>query len=821
MIIGPPFIPAPVTGETDAAFLERAMVGGVPGDGGFPLSFDLNWHGGVHLTSPQENEKFLPARAIADGKLAYFRNPETEVVDADHPLRFRRGWTDNGCIVLRHETETETEIGEGTQSTVVFYSIYMHLSKINLTQPQVGMTIYRKDNIGEAGSIYGDKGRIHFEIVADQSQIAHLVGRATRDLDYQLNNGRTDSCWGDMYFFVPPEVLLYGTAPSDRRQSQNNAPVVYRCPAMPTYAPVQEAGNPSPSASSPSTVDGYEWAVASQLQQGIFVRMNYERGQCTLTSFYVSGVEIGAQPEEADYEHNLYTIAKRLYPQSPSAGYELLRFGRLLGSDTLQPADAAHWRQIKFPGKAGEQSKVGWVNLNAPTVAKFSDADFPQWQGWRLIDDDVDTDSDCQSPFIRSLLELGQDTVQSSNNDTVSIAKSPGYAALSQEEKQQLSERYSNEHELSMSRLSSPDIQKQIKRLVCKFPTEWKLSDFDIRYEWLLKVSDGGPMPQDKYDKLKAYQSSLAFWEQASLVGIDSKHWHFHPVEFIRAFRKCSWLSLEEFAYTLPKYHFYEASGTTWVCHTAGAASVYQISHATAKSRFQSHYVNMNKIMFKYGLVSVTRKSHFLAQTILETDRWRTISEYGSGNPNPNIPMAQYYAEFYGRGIMQLTWAGNYEKYGEYRSSALPTTVNSQYTDSRITATSNHYWADPTQRNSNNQIIGVIGVPKRWAPRYDPNLIKSNSYNACGSGGFYWISKVINRSDDININRECDKVFDAARVGSISVLVNGGGNGYHERQAYAQYVYRYLSDSVATSITETVTTPRRPVTINFSMSKPL
>lgn len=57
MIISPPFLPAPVAGETDDAYLARAMVGGIPGDGGYPLSFDLNWHGGIHLTAPQEGGK--------------------------------------------------------------------------------------------------------------------------------------------------------------------------------------------------------------------------------------------------------------------------------------------------------------------------------------------------------------------------------------------------------------------------------------------------------------------------------------------------------------------------------------------------------------------------------------------------------------------------------------------------------------------------------------------------------------------------------------------------------------------------------------------
>ncbi|MFS2161450.1 hypothetical protein ACCD10_29495 [Pseudomonas sp. Pseusp122] len=154
MIISPPFLPAPVAGETDDEFLARAMVGGAPGDGGYPLSFDLNWHGGIHLTAPQEGGRAIPVRAIADGTLAYFRNPTPASTDPNHPLRYTGKWTDDGCVVIRHETE----IGEGDNAKVVFYSIYMHLSKISLTPLQTGSAVLRKDAIGEAGSIYGKGG---------------------------------------------------------------------------------------------------------------------------------------------------------------------------------------------------------------------------------------------------------------------------------------------------------------------------------------------------------------------------------------------------------------------------------------------------------------------------------------------------------------------------------------------------------------------------------------------------------------------------------------------------------------------------------------
>ncbi len=269
MIISPPFLPAPIAGESDEAFLDRAMVGGIPGDGGFPLSFDLNWHGGIHLTAPQEAGAPLPVRAIADGTVVYFRKPTEESSNPEHPLHYMDGWTDDGCIVLKHETE----IGEGDNAKVVYYSIYMHLSKINLANPSVGQVVYRKDSIGEAGKIYGKAGRIHFEIIADQTQIANLTGRTTRELDYQSGNGRTDSCWGDMYFFVPPELLAYSAPPTNRTQAENTSAVAYRCPAMPA-ATMQEGATSTESAPAQVTPDGYEWAVASQLQHGIFVRMS-------------------------------------------------------------------------------------------------------------------------------------------------------------------------------------------------------------------------------------------------------------------------------------------------------------------------------------------------------------------------------------------------------------------------------------------------------------------------------------------------------------------------------------------------------------------
>lgn len=701
MLISPPFIPSPVAGESDDAFLNRAMQGGVPGDGGFPLSFDLNWHGGIHLTAPREGGAALPVRAISDGILVYFRQPtEESSAPADHGLRYRDGWTDNGCIVLKHETE----IGEGAHSTVVFYSIYMHLSKITLTNPAKGKKVYRKDTLGHAGRIYGQSDRIHFEIIADQTQITNLVGRRERLLGHQSGSGRADSCWGDMYFFVPPEVLAYETPPTNRLQVLNTAPVAYRCPAIPTgKPPVQEGpSNQDPFAPQdpPTLVQGYEWALAHQLQEGIFVRMRYERGQCTLTSFLVTGHEIGSHQEEPDYEYNLYRTATNLYPRCPSAGYELLRFGRVLGPDTLQPTDAAHWREIALPARDGEAARSGWINLNAPTVARFSDADFPHWQGWRLIDDDTDADSHCQSQFIRSFLRLDDGKILADQVDAVSIALLPTYAGLSEEEKLKLSERYELERNRNEAALKNPEIQQQIKRLICKFPSEWSKNDFDTRYGWLLKVAPGGPLTEESYNRLRKHHQELAFWEDAALEGIESKHWHFPPKELIHTFRKCGWLSANELAQCIPRKVIEQTR--------SGHQTVYpqsSIPWNTAHTRANRFRIPLNKALRKYLISSnKERMAYFLANSIQETTYLSRTAEGGG----PTLS----YAPWYGRGMMQLTWEDNYKLYTKFRTG-LPT---------------------PTFRDS----------------------IENDLNHAAESAGFYWISTARPVSNSLCLSRYAD-----------------------------------------------------------------
>jgi hypothetical protein len=50
MIVSPPFLPAQTAAhdedDDDARFVRSSMPGGDPDAGAYPVSFDMNWHGG-------------------------------------------------------------------------------------------------------------------------------------------------------------------------------------------------------------------------------------------------------------------------------------------------------------------------------------------------------------------------------------------------------------------------------------------------------------------------------------------------------------------------------------------------------------------------------------------------------------------------------------------------------------------------------------------------------------------------------------------------------------------------------------------------------
>ena len=83
---------------------------------------------------------------------------------------------------------------------------------------------------------------------------------------------------------------------------------------------------------------------------------------------------------------------------------------------------------------------------------------------------------------------------------------------------------------------------------------------------------------------------------------------------------------------------------------------------------------------------------------------------------------------------------------------------------------------------------------------------------------FYWISKAF--SEGININRVVDREYSEANVGFVNRLVNGGGNGYYERQAYTVYMLRYLTDTAESSLTVDIIPPAPKSNVRANMTRP-
>ena len=80
------------------------------------------------------------------------------------------------------------------------------------------------------------------------------------------------------------------------------------------------------------------------------------------------------------------------------------------------------------------------------------------------------------------------------------------------------------------------------------------------------------------------------------------------------------------------------------------------------------------------------RVAHFLAQTCLETDHFRTLREYGGAQTR--------YAPYWGRGAIQLTHAANYAKMGQRLGLPLIDKPDLVATPALGTIVACMYWAD-------------------------------------------------------------------------------------------------------------------------------
>lgn len=458
MLISPPFLQATAPQEIDTTSGDVMALGEKTGKGAFPVSHRFGWHGGVHLTAPGAPGSPEPVRAIADGEVVFARDSDPIPLAAapTHPLLYYTGWTSNGVMVLKHTTE----IGEDL--TVTFYSIYQHLHTLEnkagtQTKLKAGDKVYRKEPIGKAGVIYGRAHCIHFEIVTDEENVEKLMGRSHGPL--VATEGRRNSVWGDMHIVLPTGTPLYqqdprtetkpytvrlfnsalgagndtlesvaqrfNTTPKRIRQLNGSPARAANWWATLTGAAQKAQNKPEPTvakrtirvpaihgaaaATPPEGISAEEWrnwqaTVVGYTSSPLIVSLSEALGTITLTTRQGNGTITGSCTEK-NGGYDLYKTAVKGYPGCPSAGYEMLRFGRVIGPDAPAESDLLdgrlpHFRKIAVPG-----TTPAFVNLNVAGGQVFSDADFPHWLGWTFIDDDTDGNSRCDSAQLVDLIE--------------------------------------------------------------------------------------------------------------------------------------------------------------------------------------------------------------------------------------------------------------------------------------------------------------------------------------------------------------------------------------------------------------------------------
>jgi hypothetical protein len=598
MIISPPFLPARAAGQADEAWINAAMppairlAGTGAPEGSFPLSNQLGWHNGMHIAAPANQA----VRAIADGTVVFAGKPNAVKPDVTNPQNYNpfdpdptkpsAAWTDNGCIVLEHKTEIG--IQGSTATEVTYYSLYMHLSDLaritpagqTMRQLQAGDHVWRKDAIGTTGQIYGHAGQIHFEICLNAANLQTLIGRApawtepataTTALPVPTADGRTDSVFGSLYFYLPANTPTATT------------------PAMPT---THLRGTAAP---------------ATTLGSPMWVKMDYSAGHCTLTSYNASGTLVLALGPEVDAEYNLYTTALARHntlsatekaTSSPSGWYELLRFGRNIGrgiaatDKDLLPATAVHWRKIANPA-----GTAVWADLNATGSFKFSDADFLALNGWNCVNDDTSpADQRCDSNNLRNLIR----DPDASNTKRMEVG------------------------ELS-KRLGLADVQAKLKRTICQFPTEWDKATVSARYNFVQELDNfkaAKASGNDMWPKLEAHLKAISF--DGLPAGYIAADWRFHPREFIRLMRGCGWLSRKEMLQLLPMNSLRKA--TTWMWESvslSGAASLLDGTDVSAAGR----RAELNKSLRKFLADTPIRLACFFGNATQETQWFSKFSE--------------------------------------------------------------------------------------------------------------------------------------------------------------------------------------------------
>ncbi|WP_341249847.1 hypothetical protein [Cupriavidus pauculus] len=746
MIISPPFLPESGLTSNDAAAIDPMMDAvdklELEHHGVYPIAFDRRWHCGTHLAPLDQTDA---VRAIADGEVVAYRVSQTAISDG---VKKKDGSPElncnNGFVLLKHKTDT----GEGR--TITFYSLYMHLLDMNAQQriapqpiqpPATGsasalpawllhptdgvklghdkLKVYRKDMLGLWGNCHGQP-HLHFEIFMTEEDFNAYFDHTQLGSDAPTTPASTDY-WGHSYYVIPGGQAFLSAPPGYAGSS---------------YFPVLKDG----------TLDA---------QSKLYVEAYFHKGQRYTRSWMETAGKLTLLTPRPvadscrDYEYNLFQRATDLYPSCPSAGYELLRFGRVLSIE-LPPLAATEnhaWVAVTF----NDSGAQGYIDISQSAIKKLSDADFPFFTGWQKIDElntPFSQDGVCDYDELRKIV----DVVEAS--ETPAQREDPAYI---------------QEDQLTAYVYGNDAVREKLRGFVCHAPSEWDKRGNEARYA-RLNQPDGffgkrKDIDPDGYADFIKFVERLQFLDQVPSLGGGKKFWFFHPLAFIRHFRRCGWLSQPELVQLLPAY-ILDKDGASWKwveVRLSWAAPFLSQSNSIASSR----RIELNKALRKYGIAAPTRMACFFGNAAQESQWFQKFHERSS----------YWYKPWDGRGFLQISHASNYIKYWKYRGFTVPVSIEKKLTEHTKQANANRLLVngkkamyDPTNSLSD----ASTDLPIELIIRRDST---ENAFEAADSAGAYWAwSKASMSADEYYLTPE-------STIKSLATA-NAGKKHYYENRAF-------------------------------------
>ncbi|MBS63983.1 glycoside hydrolase family 19 protein [Salinisphaera sp.] len=609
--------------EDQATIYYRALA--QASTGFFPVGSNGLWHGGIHFDSATGGalQQGNGVRCIADGEVVAYRidseypaieyengpkNAEysTGFVLVRHKLQLPAQNADNGAALSGDQpsgsSEQDTAAGK-PNSTLVFYSLYMHLLNLAAYKYEEAMAPIAADSDTQSKE-------------PPTFLTSYTVGQAARDqLNGRIGLNLRDESHQIKGLAISGAKLVLGPAKRD----------------WPGYFPVLRinTGATEPAELSPAGLFAYKDELEGP---------NLDATADTIVNLDdpvpISAGELVGYP--GSYQ--------RYTDQQPAPLVHIEVFST---DDVPAFVKTSRERAPELNQRRTDSAQ------NTTRQSNASDKEKPSpwaWDGFSFVEESTSLDQQ----MARSLI-ANRGARPEEERDYNAVANTTDGSALFKKIREDID--LDNDGQLSKeeikSALSNPATAKSLSHLIVKFESEWggSMGKWDAldRYMTGLNETD--------WAKEKQRIQRLQWWDGVTELSAPNA-WHFHPIGLIANFPKtCSCgQDITEADLDLILPDDVKANGLFYRAHDRSVRSY-------DKSRFLTQ---LNRFLRSYEINTCARKAHFLSQMIHECDELRTNEEYRNSDGSMPRGWSNYNggANYHGRGLIQLTHRSNYASYG-------------------------------------------------------------------------------------------------------------------------------------------------------------